>query len=57
MTEYEDLKKLVEAAAPDVAKADQGVSAAAVRVRKAMQAVKAKAQAVRVASLKAGEKA
>lgn len=56
MTEYEILKTLVEDAAEDVAKADQGVRAAAVRVRKAMQAIKQAAQAVRVASLKGGEK-
>ena len=47
MEAYESLKKIVEAAAEDVAKADGGNKAAGTRVRKAMQDVKAAAQDVR----------
>ena len=48
MEAYERLKKIVEAAAEDVAKADGGNKAAGTRVRKAMQDVKAAAQVRRV---------
>jgi len=48
MQEYEDLKKLVEQAAEDVAKAEGGNKAASTRVRKSMQDVKAAAQQVRI---------
>ncbi len=47
MEEYETLKKLVEAAAEDVAKAEGGNKAAGTRVRKAMQEIKNAAQNVR----------
>ncbi|HZZ43860.1 MAG TPA: histone H1 [Tepidisphaeraceae bacterium] len=47
MTEYEALKKLVEEAADDVAKAEGGNKAAGTRVRKKMQEIKAAAQEVR----------
>ncbi len=47
MEEYENLKKLVEECAEDVAKAQGGNKAAGTRVRKAMQDVKAAAQEVR----------
>jgi len=47
MEEYEQLKKLVEQCAEDVAKAQGGNKAAGTRVRKAMQEIKAAAQAVR----------
>jgi len=47
MEEYETLKKLVEAAAEDVAKAEGGNKAAGTRVRKAMQDIKNAAQNVR----------
>jgi len=47
MQEYENLKKLVEASAEDVAKAEGGNKAAGTRVRKAMQDIKNAAQAVR----------
>ena len=48
MQEYEDLKKLVEQAAEDVAKAEGGNKAAGTRVRKSMQDIKQAAQAVRL---------
>jgi hypothetical protein len=48
MQEYEDLKKLVEQAAEDVAKAEGGNKAAGTRVRKAMQDIKQAAQTVRL---------
>ena len=51
MEAYENLKRLVESAADDVAKADGGNKAAGTRVRKIMQDVKAAAQDVRVAML------
>ena len=51
MEAYDNLVKLVEAAAEDVNKADGGNKAAGTRVRKAMQEVKQAAQAVRVAVL------
>jgi hypothetical protein len=47
MTEYDTLKKLVEEAADDVAKAEGGNKAAGTRVRKKMQEIKAAAQEVR----------
>ncbi len=47
MQEYEQLKKLVEQCAEDVAKAEGGNKAAGTRVRKAMQEIKAAAQEVR----------
>jgi len=48
MEEYEQLKKLVEQAAEDVAKAEGGNKAAGTRVRKSMQDIKQAAQAVRI---------
>lgn len=48
MQEYEQLKKMVEQVAEDVAKAEGGNKAAGTRVRKAMQDIKSAAQAVRV---------
>lgn len=48
MEEYEQLKRLVEQAAEDVAKATGGNKAAGTRVRKSMQDIKQAAQAVRV---------
>jgi hypothetical protein len=47
MQEYENLKRLVEAAADDVAKAEGGNKAAGTRVRKSMQEIKNAAQEVR----------
>ena len=47
MEDYETLKRLVEAAAEDVAKAEGGNKAAGTRVRKTMQDVKNAAQEVR----------
>ena len=47
MTEYDTLKRLVEEAAEDVAKATGGNKAAGTRVRKKMQEIKAAAQDVR----------
>jgi hypothetical protein len=47
MQEYETLKRLVETAAEDVAKATGGNKAAGTRVRKAMQDIKNAAQEVR----------
>ena len=51
MEAYEELKRLVEAAAEDVVKAERGNKAAGTRVRKQMQAVKRAAQEVRNAIL------
>ena len=51
MEAYEELKRLVEAAADDVAKAEAGNKAAGTRVRKHMQEVKQAAQAVRTTIL------
>ena len=48
MQEYEELKRLVEQAAEDVAKAEGGNKAAGTRVRKSMQDIKQAAQAVRL---------
>jgi hypothetical protein len=47
MEEYEKLKRLVESASEDIAKAQGGNKAAGTRVRKTMQEVKAAAQEVR----------
>ncbi len=47
MEEFETLKRLIEAAAEDVAKAEGGNKAACTRVRKSMQDIKNAAQAVR----------
>ena len=47
MTEYENLKRLVDEAAEDVNKAIGGNKAAGTRVRKKMQEIKAEAQKVR----------
>ena len=47
MEDYEKLKRLVESAAEDVAKAEGGNKAAGTRVRKIMQDVKNSAQDVR----------
>jgi hypothetical protein len=47
MEAYEELKRLVEAAAEDVAKAEAGNKAAGTRVRKMMQDIKGTAQEVR----------
>ncbi len=47
MEEYERLKRLVESASEDIAKAEGGNKAAGTRVRKIMQEVKAAAQEVR----------
>jgi hypothetical protein len=51
MEAYEELKRLVAAAAEDVAKAEAGNKAAGTRVRKQMQEIKKAAQAVRSAVL------
>ena len=53
MEAYEQLKKLIEDAADDVAKANGGNKAAGTRVRKTMQEVKKVAQVVRVSILDA----
>jgi hypothetical protein len=53
MEAYERLKKLVESASEDVAKAEGGNKAAGTRVRKIMQDVKAAAQELRNAVLEA----
>jgi hypothetical protein len=47
MEEYEQLKKLVEEVAEDIAKAEGGNKAAGTRVRKAMQDIKSTAQELR----------
>ena len=47
MQEYDTLKRLVEEAAEDVAKATGGNKAAGTRVRKKMQEIKSAAQDVR----------
>ncbi len=47
MEEYERLKRLVETAEEDVAKAEGGNRAAGTRIRKAMQDIKATAQEIR----------
>ena len=48
MESYELLKKKVEEAADDIAKASGGNKAASTRVRKAMQDIKAQAQEIRI---------
>lgn len=57
MQEYEILKKLVEEAGEDVAKAEGGNKAAGTRVRKSMQNIKAAAQQVRIKILEGREEA
>lgn len=47
MEAYEQLKRMVESCAEDVAKAEGGNKAAGTRVRKAMQDIKNAAQEVR----------
>jgi len=47
MEQYEKLKRLVESASEDIAKAEGGNKAAGTRVRKMMQDIKAAAQEVR----------
>jgi hypothetical protein len=47
MEEYEKLKRLIEQAEDDVAKAEGGNKAAGTRVRKIMQEVKESAQTLR----------
>ena len=47
MTEYDNLKRLVDEAAEDVSKAIGGNKAAGTRVRKKMQEIKSAAQEVR----------
>jgi hypothetical protein len=47
MQEYDELKRMVESIADDVAKAEGGNKAAGTRVRKAMQDIKNAAQEVR----------
>lgn len=51
MEAYEQLKKLIEDAADDVAKAEGGNKAAGTRVRKTMQEIKKVAQDLRVGIL------
>ena len=53
MEAYENLRKLVESAAEDIAKAEGGNKAAGTRVRKTMQEVKQAAQDVRNSILEA----
>ncbi len=48
MESYDLLKKKVEEAADDIAKASGGNKAASTRVRKAMQDIKAQAQEIRI---------
>lgn len=47
MQEFDNLKRMVDEAAEDVAKAEGGNKAAGTRVRKKMQEIKAAAQEVR----------
>ena len=47
MQEYDNLKRMVEEAAEDVAKAEGGNKAAGTRVRKKMQEIKQAAQELR----------
>ena len=51
MQEYDELKALVEQAADEIQKVENGNKAAGTRVRKLMQEVKTAAQAVRVKAL------
>lgn len=55
MPEYDTLKRLVNEAEEDVAKAIGGNKAAGTRVRKKMQEIKAAAQAVRTKILEGRE--
>ena len=55
MEAYENLKRLVEAAADDIQKAQGGNKAAGTRARKAMQDVKNAAQEVRKSILELRE--
>lgn len=57
MQEYENLKKLVEDAGEDIAKATGGNKAASTRARKKMQEIKAAAQQVRIKILEGREEA
>ena len=57
MQEYDALKKLVEDAAEDIAKAVGGNKAASTRARKKMQEIKAAAQQVRIKILEGREEA
>lgn len=57
MQEYENLKKLVEDAGEDIAKAVGGNKAASTRARKKMQEIKAAAQQVRIKILEGREEA
>jgi hypothetical protein len=57
MQEYENLKKLVEEAGEDIAKAEGGNKAASTRARKKMQEIKAAAQQVRIKILEGREEA
>ncbi|MEM1330857.1 MAG: histone H1 [Planctomycetota bacterium] len=47
MQSYEDMKRLLDSIAEDVAKAEGGNKAAGTRVRQAMQEIKNKAQDIR----------
>lgn len=47
MEEYENLKKILESCAEDIAKAQGGNKMAGTRVRKAMQDIRATAQNIR----------
>ena len=51
MEAYDQLRKIIEDAADDIAKANGGNKAAGTRVRKTMQEVKKVAQVVRVSIL------
>jgi len=55
METYEELKRLVEAAADDMSKAFGGNKAAGTRVRKAMQSIKSQCQVVRTKVLEVGK--
>ena len=57
MQEYENLKRLVDEAAEDIAKAVGGNKAASTRARKKMQEIKAAAQQVRIKILEGREEA
>jgi len=55
MTEFDELKKVIENCTEDIAKFEGGNKAAGTRVRKAMQDIKAQAQVVRQVVLKKRE--
>lgn len=57
MQEFDTLKKLIQEAEDDVAKAEGGNKAAGTRVRKKMQDIKAAAQEVRKKILEGREEA